>query len=261
MVRHPKPPGLTPEYAAQFQDASIVEAYKYREPYPPETFDILRRLAGSHSPHIADIGCGSGDLASGMSRFAHRVDAIDISKAMLEEAQRVTHDAPNIHWIHSPAETAPVEGPYDLITAADSIHWMDWEALFRNMRGWLKQEGFFCVVTRWYENNIWWDEAFQEIVKTYSTNRDFKKYDIIEALKKSGFVTIEGSTKTKPVAFTQPLDSLIGAFHSRNGFSRDRMGQLANSFDEAARRHLSRFATDGDMKLQSAANITWMKIN
>ena len=40
----PKPAHLGPEYAAQFQDQSVVAAYQYRPPYPAETFSILADL-------------------------------------------------------------------------------------------------------------------------------------------------------------------------------------------------------------------------
>ena len=65
-LNYTKPSGLTPEYGGQFQDRAIVRAYKHREPYPKETFKILRELAGSPHPAVADIGCGPGDLSFGM---------------------------------------------------------------------------------------------------------------------------------------------------------------------------------------------------
>jgi SAM-dependent methyltransferase len=256
-----KPSGLTPEYGAQFQDAAIVKAYKHREPYPYDTFSILHRLACTSAPVVADIGCGPGDLTLGLSKFASRVDAVDLSEEMINEAKRSSANIGNINWLCGPAENAPLQGPYDLITAADSIHWMEWDVLFRNIRMWLRPEKFFCVVGRWYEKKDWWDSDFQSLINTHSTNKDFKKYDIVEELGKSGYVKIVASEKTPSVPFTQSVDELIEAFHSRNGFSRDRMGSTANLFDRDARAHLNRFAVNGELNLFSAAQVTWMTVN
>jgi len=255
-----KPPGLTPEHGAQFQDAAVVSAYRHREPYPEETFQKLRELAGTPSPRIADIGCGPGDLTLPMSRFARHIDAVDVSREMLAAAKRLG-DYENINWIHGAAESAPLAGPYDLITAADSVHWMDWEALFALLKGQLRPGGFFCVVGRWYEEREWWDREFQSIIDAHSTNKEFKKYNIIEELEKSGYVKVEGSTKTQAMPFEQSVADLVEAFHSRNGFSRDRMGAGAALFDEAAKRHLEKFALNGRLRLHSVAHITWMTIN
>lgn len=255
-----KPPGLGPEYGDQFQDPTIVKAYKHREPYSDEVFKFLLDLAGTAAPYIADIGCGPGDLSLGLSKFASQVDAIDLSEEMITSGKLLAPHVRNITWIHSLAEAAPIEGPYDLITAADSVHWMDWPTLFGNMRKWLKPNNFFCVVGRSYDPKEWWTEDFQSIISMYTTNKEFRSYNIIEELKKSGFVEIVGNIETKPISFKQSVDDLIEAFHSRNGFSRKRMGASATEFDSAARRHLSNFATNDVMNLHSVSQITWMTI-
>ncbi len=40
----PKPDHLGPDYAAQFQDRSVVAAYHHRPPYPAAVFDRLLDL-------------------------------------------------------------------------------------------------------------------------------------------------------------------------------------------------------------------------
>ncbi len=54
------------------------------------------------------------------------------------------------------------------------------------------------------------------------------------------------------------IDDYIESFHSRNGFSRERMGPAAAAaFDQEARRILLQSYPDGVMSLQIVANIVW----
>ena len=59
-----KPKGLGPEYAGQFQDQSIADAYSTRPPYPPKVFEILLGLIKDESPIVLDLGSGTGDIES-----------------------------------------------------------------------------------------------------------------------------------------------------------------------------------------------------
>ncbi len=63
-----------------------------------------------------------------------RVDAIDFSAAMVSAGQRLPSGLhPNLRWICCKAEDAPLVPPYALITAGNSLHWMDWHALMPRM--------------------------------------------------------------------------------------------------------------------------------
>src|SRR5205807_9877502 len=77
-----KPEQWASEYAKPFQDRSVVEAYRYRPPYPPEVFEILAGLikAGPQSPrHVLDVGCGTGYIARYFVDPVERLDAVDCS--------------------------------------------------------------------------------------------------------------------------------------------------------------------------------------
>ena len=131
----PKPKHLRPEYGAQFGDESIVAAYRHRPPYPAEVFEILVGLMASGPRVMLDAGCGSGDLAIPLARLVERVDAVDPSKPMIEVAQRRAEAAgAQIHFIHSSMEEASLSPPYALVTAAESLHWMDWEVVLPRFR-------------------------------------------------------------------------------------------------------------------------------
>lgn len=255
---HTKPTGLSAQYADQFQDLCIASTYRYRKPYPPQVFSQLLELAGTSHPALLDIGCGTGDLTLGLSAFAGRIDAVDPSAAMLNEAQKRPLPQKNVTWIKAPAEVAPLKGPYDLVTAAQSLHWMDWAVLFARLKTVLKPGGYLAIVERDYADKSWWTADFQTLITHYSTNQDFQKYDLVDELQSRGLFKVAGDRKTEVVPFEQTVPDLIEAFHSRNGFSRNRMtNDDAERFDQEAHRQLSHFATNDKLSLGVIGRITW----
>ena len=125
-----KPAFWSREHAATFEDASVAAAYRCRPPHPAETFAILTGLIRDTPRTVLDLGCGDGLVARPLAPLVDRVDALDISAAMLAEGRRRPGgDHPNLTWIVGAAETAPLSPPYALVTAGDSLHWMDWDVV------------------------------------------------------------------------------------------------------------------------------------
>ncbi len=56
--------------------------------YPAEVFTVLRGLITDAAPAVLDVGCGTGDIARRLSPLVERVDAVDVSAAMIEQGRR-----------------------------------------------------------------------------------------------------------------------------------------------------------------------------
>src|SRR5688572_25907174 len=113
-----KPDFWSREMAATFEDASVAAAYRCRPPHPAQTFEILTSLIRDTPRTVLDLGCGDGLIARPLTPLVDRVDAVDISAAMVAEGRRRPGgDHPNLRWIVGAAETAPLSPPYALITA------------------------------------------------------------------------------------------------------------------------------------------------
>jgi ubiquinone/menaquinone biosynthesis C-methylase UbiE len=251
-----KPAHLGPEYGAQFSDASVVSAYRFRPPYPAETFKILNGLRAPGPRVVLDAGCGSGDLAVPLLEFAERVDAVDPSAAMLTAGQaRPGGDDARLHWIAGTMEDAPLDGPYALITTGESLHWMDWPVVMRRFRELLAPEGRLAIVNRSEQPNPWAADL-QQLINQYSTNRDYQPYDLVHELTQRGLLHVVASEHTEFRPFTQSIDAYIESIHSRNGFSRDRMTiEAAAAFDRAVRTLLQPFAIEGTVTLQVGGSV------
>jgi SAM-dependent methyltransferase len=255
----PKPAHLAPKYGAQFQDAAVADAYTHRPPYPAETFDMLAQLLVEPRT-VLDAGTGRGEVARPLARIAAHVDAIDPSAAMIAHGKRLPGgDAPNLHWILAPVETAPLNAPYGLITAAASLHWMEWSVVMPRLRAALAPGAYLAILASGALPLPWDGELFPGIITRYSTNRDFRPYDLIVELTERGlFEPAVAERQTAPIPFTQSLDAYIESFHARNGFSRDRMPpEDAAAFDAAVRELVAPYTRDGQVHMEIVARIVW----
>lgn len=253
----PKPAHLRPEYGAQFQDAAIVAAYPTRPPYPAEVFTRLRALLVG-PPITLDAGCGTGDVARRLAPLVERLDAVDLSARMIAAGKGLPGgDASNLRWIASGMEDAPLDPPYGLIVAGESLHWMEWSVVLPRLRAALASGARLAIVERGEEESPW-SAALLALIVRYSTNRDFQPYDVVEELTSRGLFAVEGRTTVEPESFSQSVADYIESIHSRNGFSRDRMTpEDAAAFDAASRALVAPYAPDGALTLSVGAELIW----
>ena len=168
-----------PEIAARFQDAGIVEAYDYREPYPPGVFEILRDLIVETPRVVLDIGCGRGELARPLLAMAERVDAVDWSQAMIAKGKTLSGgDDPRLRWIYGRVEEVALEPPYALITAGGSLHWMDWDVVLPHLSEILTPQGCLALPNRRSQRPVWAAQT-QHLIERFSTNPDYREADMI----------------------------------------------------------------------------------
>jgi trans-aconitate methyltransferase len=258
-----KPKQWSSDYASIFQDKSVVVAYQYRPTYPPETFTVLARLISpTLTPRIVlDAGCGTGAIARHLAALVDRVDAVDISSAMISAGQALPGgNRANLHWITAPIETAPLHGPYGLIVAAASLHWMDWKRTLPRFAAHLASNSVLAIVEDRAQPNPW-DSAIGAILGHYSLNTDFIPYTmitVVRELEQRRLFQLHGSYETAPIPFQQSIDTWVESFHARNGFSRDRMDAgAANACDAELRAAIRPYCPDGMVEQSIAARILW----
>ena len=252
--------GLHKELGAAFAHPGVARAYQYRPPYPDELFDLLERLVVGQPRTVLDVGAGEGALARPLARRVDRVDAVDISAAMIEAGRsRPGGDEPNLRWINDAIETAALDGPYALVTAGASLHWMQWELTLARLAGVLRPGAFLAVVGSDYVDPPW-DPEVTAIISRHSRNPDFSTAGagVEQELVTRGLYGVAGATTTAPVTFRQPVADYVEHFHSTSSLAREWMPAAeAASFDRAVTDAVLPYAVDGMLEMLVVGHLTW----
>ena len=258
-VTIPKPKHLAPEYAAQFKDRSVADAYVNYPPYAPEVFQVLDGLIQNERRVVLDMGCGTGDVARPLAALVERVDAVDPSAAMIEVGRaRAGGDRPNIRWVCRSAEEFDYDPRYSLIVAGASLHWLDWYKVIPRMAGALSVRGYLAIVGGRGLAAAPWVNDLNKIIPRYSTNKDFEPYNLLDELARRQLFAVVGRKRTSPHEYCMSIDQYVEMFHARNGFSRQRMdAHAANAFDAAVRELVTPFASEHGLTFNVTTDISW----
>ncbi len=247
-------------YAARFQDQSVVDRYHLRPTYPPETFALLNALIVDEPRAVLDVGCGTGNLTRPLSAYVKRIDAVDISEAMLQRARTLPGgDSPKIRWLAGRAEEVEAQPPYALITAGESLHWMDWGVILPRFARMLTPRGVLAIV-RVEEQAIPWHEGYLQIVKQFSNNPTYRPVDLVAELEQYHLFQKQGERVTAPVAWRQTIADYIAAQHARSALSLETMSSAqAAQFARDMQALLSPYAQDGYVTMQITGRVVWGK--
>jgi ubiquinone/menaquinone biosynthesis C-methylase UbiE len=243
--------------AATFAHRGVAAAYRHRPPYPPEVFGILERLITDRPRTVLDLGTGDGALARPLASMADQVDAIDISAAMVESGRRRPGGArPNLRWIVGPAETAELGGPYSLVTAGASLHWMSWPRTLPRVAAAMTEHACLAIVEHG-PHELPWSEKLTGIIARHSRNPGYDPgFSLVGALSESGLFALSGRVRTEPVLFRQTVPEYVEQFHSTASLARELMpAQESAAFGRAISDLVRPYAVDEVLQIAVVADV------
>ncbi|MEN3267141.1 class I SAM-dependent methyltransferase [Pseudonocardia sp.] len=245
--------------AASFRHAGVAAAYAYRPPYPAELFDTLEELIVDELRAVLDIGAGDGALARPLAERVDRVDAVEISAAMVDAGRRRPGgQRSNLVWLVEPAERMTACGPYGLVTAGASLHWMDPTTTLDRIDRLLAPSAVLAVVDQRY-HQLPWQDALIEVIVAHTRNSTYDPgFSLPDALAKQGLFDIHGRSETGPVTFTQPVRDYIEQFHSTASLARELMSaDEATRFDDKVAAVVREYEQDGQLSFPITASVVW----
>ncbi len=259
MIGLDKPRHLWPDYASQFADGAVAVAYKHRPPYPEEAARIVTEVIGATSPCLLELGAGSGDFTLILAEHCAHVTAVEPAAAMRVIGERRTFPFRSvIDWSTCSAESFVATRIYDAAVAAESLHWMDWDAVLPTVRNCLAESGLLILVDRDLATPPPWESELARLIAAYSTNRHYQPFDIVRELESRNLFQLAGRCQTKTIEHQQSVANYVESIHSRNGFSRERMStDEAAAFDRAVLQAVAPYAQHGVITLETMATISW----
>jgi len=256
----PRPESHGEQYVARFADQSVVDRYHLRPTYPPETFELLNALILDEPRAVLDVGCGSGNVARPLAEYVERVDAVDRSFPMLQRARTLPGgDSLKIRWLHGRAEDVETQPPYALITAGESLHWMEWGVVLPRFARLVTPHGVLAIVYM-VDQLVPWREGYRQIERRFTNNPTYVPIDMIAALEKYQLFQKLGERKTAAMSVRQTVEDYIAAQHARSNLSLETMtAEQSAQFDTEMQALLAPFAQDGLLTLSVVGGMTWGK--
>ena len=113
-----------------------------RPTYPQPLFNFLAKRCLQHAVAL-DCGTGNGQAALGLASIFRDVVAVDISEKQIQSATKLS----NIHYVLADSKSLPfiASQSVDLVTVAESAHWFDLEAFYKEARRVLKPNGAIAL--------------------------------------------------------------------------------------------------------------------
>jgi SAM-dependent methyltransferase len=243
-----------------FEDADVARSYAARPPYPPALYEMLFGLT-TRRRRAVDLGCGPGKIARVLAGQFNRVEAIDPSMAMIAAGKQQDAGAhPNIEWQALTAEAAPLPGPYDLVTAGASIHWMRHDIIFPRLASAMHPDGVLAIISgddvssavwahEWVAFTAEWLQKLGRVPDPQGYNTALHAYE--------DWMDITGSASFL-FPFAQSLDDFIACQHSRASWARAEMGDhLAQAFDDELRTLLRPYTIGGKLRYEVGSTLIW----
>ena len=116
---------------------------KYRPVYPKELFDFLADIAPAND--LAwDCGCGTGQATAALSDYFDKVTGTDVSEGQIKNAIKKQNI---IYKVISEETSGFKDNSVDLVTCAQSLHWLTLNKLYKEVKRVLKPGGIIAVWT------------------------------------------------------------------------------------------------------------------
>jgi SAM-dependent methyltransferase len=153
--------------------------------YPEELIDDVIKL--SEMPKdgkILDIGCGPGKATVPFAKRGYNILGVDISSELIEIAKENSKTFPNASYKVASFEQANLPlNSFNLITAAQSWHWIDPDIRYKRTHDLLVDSGSIAIFWKFQDRNQ--SDLVANIIRLYEKHCPTFDIDILLAAHKA----------------------------------------------------------------------------
>ena len=148
------------------------ELYERARPgYPQQLFADLAMSTGLRAAgaRVLEVGAGTGQATRGLLERGWSVVALEPGRQLAAVARRVLAGRGDVEVVVSPFEQweAGDRGPFDLVFAATSWHWLDPQVAYRRAGELLRPGGHLAIVATDHVSPPDGDDFFRQVQRVY----------------------------------------------------------------------------------------------
>lgn len=238
-----------------------------RAPYPPALAAALQQALGLDGRgRLLDVGCGPGSLTLLLAPLFAEAIGVDADPGMITVATRLAAEAGLRHaaWRHLRAEELPADLPeVDVITFAQSFHWMDRPRVAATARGMLAPGGTVVHVSAITHEGIETDadlphprpprSAIKDLVRHYLGDVRRAGRGVLpsgtpggeDAIYRDAGFTLAQRIEVDGRVLERTADQVIASVYSLSSAAPHLFGDRRGSFDADLRRLLQEASPSG----------------
>mgnify|MGYP002738829747 CR=1 FL=1 len=181
-------------------ERATTEYRHYRPAYPDSSVRAALGMddSASHALDVVDIGAGTGKFTEKLLEFETRVVAVEPAAAMRSQlAELVDGDRCTVADGSAEATGLP-DGCTDVVTYAQSWHWLDGSAALAEARRLLRPGGHVAIVFNQMDVSVPWVHRLTRIMRSGDIHTPKKVPDVGQNWSTPALHRTDFSTKLKP---------------------------------------------------------------
>ena len=184
-----------------FDSQRIAAGYAKRPWLHKEVMEQIRKDCGIVQVKTGlDVGCGAGLSTKALKLLCEHVTGTDISPEMIAVCKHLYKDPAYTFAVSRAEENEIPEVPYDIITAAGVINWVDKDQFLSNAEKILKDNGLIVIYDFWITDRMdgepsytqWYrDEYLSMFPKPYRKENVWLQEDLSSAFTLENRITYD----------------------------------------------------------------------
>lgn len=184
-----------------FATQRIADGYAKRPWLHKEVMEQIKKDCNiEHLENGLDVGCGAGLSTKALRLLCDHVTGTDISPEMIAVSETIYKDSSYTFYVSKAEETKMPPVPYNIITAAGVVNWVDKDLFLDNAEKILINNGLIVVYDFWITDRMnakaeytkWYREEYlKKFPKPYRKEDVWKQADIKAAFRMENQIRYE----------------------------------------------------------------------